>query len=202
MQKNKTLSIVMWSLWGILDLILLIFALPAGIILTIIMLIVFFVGRSTRKNRDYLLAQGVPADHKATAYYQGYDAPLNGPLLFWTTPDALHLCESRPQKKSGNLNKITILKNNIITFTEIGNVETQTNISGGGPSIGGALVGGAVAGAAGAVIGGRKKVKTQTTTTDNRRTVLKFTEGGTEKAIQLGYEIYDPLCLFCLEKKI
>lgn len=202
MNKNKNLSIIAWILWAFVDLMLLIFVLPIGIILAIILLIVFFANQSAKKNRAYLLEQGVPADHKAVMYYQGYNVSLNNPILFWITPDALHLCESCPRKKGGDLTKISIPKENIIAFTKTGELTAQTNVSGGGASIGGALVGAAVAGPVGAIIGGRKKVKTHTTTMDNRRTILKFTEGGIEKSIQLGYEIFDSLCLFCIEKKI
>lgn len=200
MKKNKTLWIVVWALWAFLDLMLLIFALPFGIVLTIILLIVFFSTRNGQKKRAYLLEQGVPADHKAAMCYEG-GAPSNL-VLFWTTPDALHLCASRPQVKGGDLTKITIPKDDIVAFTMTGDVTTQTNVKGGGASIGGALVGAAVAGPVGALIGGHKKVKTQTTTTDTRRTFLKFRESGAEKTMQFSDELYNELCLFCLEKKI
>ena len=201
MKKNKTLWIVVWALWAFLDLMLLIFALPFGIVLTIILLIVFFSARNGQKKRAYLLEQGVPADHKAAMCYEGSGA-LNNLVLFWTTPDALHFCDSRPRAKGGNLTKITIPKDDIIAFTMTGDMTTQTTVKGGGASIGGGLVGAAIAGVPGALIGGRKKVKTQTTTTDTRRTFLKFREDGAEKTMQFSDELYNELCLFCLEKKI
>ena len=69
---------------------------------------------------------------------------------------------------------------NIISFNRIGDMYTETNITGGGGrevSVTGALVGGILAGGAGAAIGGRKKVrdvKSTTTVVDKRTTILEI----------------------------
>ncbi len=141
MKKYKTWSIIAWALWVFVDLILLNFALPIGIILAIILLIVFLVGRSTEMERAYLRAQGVPDNHKAVMYYQGYETKLNNPVLFWIDANTLYLCESKPHVKDGDLTKISIPKENILAFTTTGQLTTRSNVSGGGTSVGGALVG-------------------------------------------------------------
>lgn len=53
-----------------------------------------------------------------------------------------------------------------------GSVYTETQVKSKGPSIGGAIIGGAIAGPAGAIIGGQRKVKTQTVKHDERKLYL------------------------------
>ncbi|MGI6230206.1 MAG: hypothetical protein ACOYJL_04740 [Tractidigestivibacter sp.] len=59
-----------------------------------------------------------------------------------------------------------------------GTIYATSDVSGGGMSLGGAIVGGAVAGPAGAVVAGRKPVKSETTTHDDRH--LYFTVSSSE----------------------
>lgn len=55
-----------------------------------------------------------------------------------------------------------------VTISTSGSKYSTTNVSGGGVSVGGAVVGDAIAGVPGAVIGGRKKVKSKEVVHDDR----------------------------------
>ena len=166
------------------------------VLLIIIILAIVLSVQGEKKKRERLQ---VPKSARKITYFTGYDKKMSNKLYYWKNGNHLNFCDTK--EKNGPV-KITIPKENILAFTSTGEITTQTNVKGGGPSLGGAVVGAAVAGPVGAIVGGKKKVKTQTTTTDTRRTFIKFAENGTEKSMQFDYSIYDDLCLMCLERKI
>ena len=169
------------------------------IFLVIIALIILWVILASRKEKKKRERLGVPKGAFKIHYYSGYDKPMSHKLYYWKDANVLNFCDTI--EKNGP-SRITISKENILSFTSTGELSTQTNISGGGVSLGGAAVGGVLLGPVGAIIGGRKKVKTKTTTTDTRKTIIKFSEDGIEKSIMLNYQIYNDLCLLCMEKKV
>jgi hypothetical protein len=84
----------------------------------------------------------------------------------------------------------------IVYFSEKGEVFQNTSVSGGGSSLGGAIVGGVLAGGVGAVIGSRKKVESETVTTDNREVILVYYEGEKLTKKKFSYktlEVFDQL---------
>jgi hypothetical protein len=112
----------------------------------------------------------------------------------------INLCEYN-LKKSNPFNE-HITKDSLIAFSQTGDYSTNSIVSGGGVSLGGAAVGAALLGPVGAVIGGRKKVKTQIRTTDTRKTIIKYKSNDEEKSIILSSSAYDLLCCNFIEKKI
>lgn len=139
---------------------------------------------------------GIPKKTGIVAYFKGYDKTLSMYLLYWVQNNVLNLCEANRKSPV----TISIPKENIITIVKSGEVVSYSSVKGGGVSVGGAIVGAAIAGPVGAVLGGRKKVKSTTVTTDSRRVILQFKENNVEKSLLLGYSIYDELCLFCADK--
>jgi hypothetical protein len=79
----------------------------------------------------------------------------------------------------------------IVYFSEKGEVIQNTSVSGGGSSLGGAIVGGVLAGGVGAVIGSRKKVESETVTTDNREVILVYYEGEKLTKKKFSYKTLD-----------
>jgi hypothetical protein len=101
--------------------------------------------------------------------------------------------------------KIPIL--NIISYNRIGDMYTETNITGGGGrevSVTGALVGGVIAGSAGAAIGGRKKIrdiKSTTTVVDKRSTILEIDYKGKSEFLKFDSNAYDAFFNLIPEKE-
>lgn len=166
------------------------------VIIVLIVLCVFLSIRGENKKRERL---NVPKQAYTIMYFDGYDKPLNSSLYYWRESDTLNLCEN---KKKGDAERITIHKDNVLSFTTSGELTVTSDVKGGGVSLGGAVVGGALLGPVGAIVGGRKKVKTQTKTVDTRKTYLKFLENNIEKTIVLNYAVYNDLCILCMDKKI
>lgn len=131
----------------------------------------------------------------------GYTRPFGKTLWEWTENGTLKILETKPSIKGTQPYLLSIPKENVIAFMMTGDRTVQSKVSGGGVSLGGAVVGAAIAGPVGAIIGGRKKVKTETQTFDTRRLMLKFRENG-EITIQLGPQPYNDLCMLCMEKQI
>lgn len=67
---------------------------------------------------------------------------------------------------------------NLVGFGYFGEIEEYTEISGGGVSVGGAIIGGVIAGPVGAILNGRKQIKTEQKTKDNRKLYLIIQEDG------------------------
>lgn len=148
---------------------------------------------------------GIPDNANFATYFGTTNTPIykyGAVLLYWVDPSTIHFCDLNPHGMKSEPIMFSIPKKDIIAFTMTGDIASQTNVKGGGASVGGALVGAAVAGPVGAVIGGRKKVRSETTTLDTRRTFLKFYKDKVETTMQFSDELYNDLCMFCLEKKI
>lgn len=205
--KAKSKKLGKWEitwivLFGIM-LLCLIFLLPLGIFLLIIFAIAFPISYSSKKEKNRKIKWGIPINSPKIQYYSGYDAPLSGALYFShdDNKQLITFWEALPNEKKGLPKKIEISKNDILSFTEIGDIRTYQKTSGGGVSVGGAIVGAALMGGPGAILGGRKKTKTETKVDDQRKTVLVFTESGVQKTICLDHWLYEVLCKFCIEKK-
>ncbi len=193
---------ITWIILWAITLLCLIFLLPFGIFLLIIFAIAFPISFSSKKEKGRKQKWGIPLNAPKIDYYSGYDAPLFN-KLYYVCDDAekpLQLCEALPNDKK-EPRKIMIDKKDIVLFSKLGDIRTWETTKGGGVSVGGAVIGGALMGPAGAILGGRKKTKTETHTQDDRKTVLTFMENGREKTIFLGYAIYGKLCWYCHEKK-
>lgn len=191
-----------WIIWLVINVLLLIFVLPLGIVAAIVAFIVFCVQQSSKRAKAFREAHEIPQDSNTVGYNYGYSDRLRSKLYYWKGEDgSLNFSEASCAKNKIPV-KINILKDNLVGFLVTGDITTSTKVKGGGVSIGGALVGNAVAGPVGAVIGGRKKVTSETTTTDTRQVILKFVEGGADKAMVLNYSIYNTLCMWYIEKKI
>lgn len=169
------------------------------VFLVIIALAILWIVLVRRKEKNKRERLGVPKGAYKIHYYNGYDKQMSHKLYYWKDNNSLNFCDT--VEKNGPIH-ITIPKECVLSFTSTGELSTQTNVSGGGVSLGGAAVGGVLLGPVGAIIGGRKKVKTKTSTTDSRRTIIRFTENGMDKSIMLTYPIYNDLCLLCMEKKV
>lgn len=148
----------------------------------------------------------IPRGLSKIRYYGGYNKKLSDWLFFEKSSESICFYDKRE-----NL-KILVKKSNVLNFSMNGEYHESTQVTGGevkggGVSVGGALVGAAVAGPAGAIIGGRKKVKstpvqTTTTVTDTRKVILKFKESEQEQGMILDKDIWETLCFMCPEKKI
>lgn len=177
------------------------------IFLLVIVAIIFLCVHSNKKEKVRKLSLNVPSGTKKVRYYEGYSENLSGYLYFWHDNNSLTFCDPK-----GNGRHIEISKDNILNFNMIGEYHediktTGGEVKGGGVSVLGAAAGGAIAGPVGMVLGGRKKVKskpvkTTTTVTDTRKTILKFKENGEEKGMVLDKSIYDVLRFICPEKEI
>jgi hypothetical protein len=100
--------------------------------------------------------------------------------------------------------RLTFTADKITSFYLIGDISHNMAIKGGGASIGGAVVGGALFGVPGALIGGRKKVKSRTQTINAQTLIIKFSDSGQEKGLKIFQPacIYEDLCYLCPDKKI
>lgn len=137
-------------------------------------------------------------------YYGQYSKKLSNKIYYWK--ESHGICFGDPKT---NIN-IRINKENITSYNTMGDVTrsqkiTGGEVKGGGVSLGGAAVGGAIAGPVGAIIGGRKKVKskpikTETVTTDTRKVVLNFLEHGENEQMVVHYCVYKDLSELCPEK--
>lgn len=177
------------------------------IFLLIVAIIIFLCVRSSKKEKSRKLALNVPNGTGKVRYYEGYSEKLNSFLYFWHDNNSLTFCDPKGDGRHIVLNKDSILNFNMIgEYHESVNV-TGGKVKGGGVSVVGAVAGGAVAGPVGMVLGVRKKVKskpvkTTTTVTDTRKTIIKFKENEDEKGMVLDKSVYDVLCFVCPEKKI
>jgi hypothetical protein len=86
--------------------------------------------------------------------------------------------ENGVNPSSLNLDERKLFLDDIEYFQINGDIVRTEKISGGGTSIGGAVVGAVVAGGVGAVIGSRKKIESETVTTDNRFILLVYKKNG------------------------
>lgn len=167
-----------------------------GFLLFIVALIalIVYLNKKEKKLRGQF---NIPSEAKKIFYYGGYTINLKPKIYFWNNDNTLFLCDPKTSDRH-----LTISKDNILNFSLEGEYHRDTKVTGGGASVGGAIVGGAIAGPVGAIVGGRKKTKTKTTTVDTRKVILKFKENNIEKGMILDYGIYDKLCFMCPEKKI
>lgn len=90
--------------------------------------------------------------------------------------------------------------NKVISFGIIGDAYTETNVTGGGSSIGGAISGGVVAGGVGAIVGSRKKIETENKRIDKRKTLVMYKENNVIKSIFFSPETYEILLKLIPEK--
>lgn len=65
----------------------------------------------------------------------------------------------------------------ILYFVKDGDISYTTSVSGGGVNIKGAVAGAVIAGGAGAIIGSRNEISSKTIKHDNRKVIMKFTDG-------------------------
>lgn len=177
------------------------------IFLILCIIIIALIVHSIKKEKAKRLEFNIPKGSKKIMYFKGYTENLSSKLYFWNDNNSITLCDPK-----GDGKHIKISKDNIQNFTMIGEYHEDTVVTGGktkggGVSIVGAVAGGAVAGPLGAAVAGRKKVKskpikTTTTVTDTRKTIIKFIENREEKGMVLDKQVYDALCFICPEKKI
>lgn len=144
----------------------------------------------SKKNEERKLAlkkirekYNVPVNYRNVRYKHGHPSIQkdNFDAYIWTDNEILYIVD---KTIDFNIGKIEIPLKDIEYYDVRGEVHRETKISGGetvggGTSIGGAIAGGLIAGEAGAIIGSRKKVKSQpivskTITHDERETFLNF----------------------------
>ncbi|QPW61997.1 SHOCT domain-containing protein [Clostridium botulinum] len=111
-----------------------------------------------------------------------------------------------------NIKRFEIPKKSINSFLRQGDVYNEVkisggNIEGGGSSISGAIIGGAMAGGAGAIIGSRKKIKSEEINSENiridkRQTILEYMENEEYKHLFFDSYAYDILIKLIPEKEI
>lgn len=196
---------ILWLVWLVVSIILCVVLVPLGVISFIALAIAFPVHISKQRAREYKEQWNIPETAKKVSYLGGYGDKLKSKLYvnYDGAKQKLELWEASTGKNTSPKHMVAE-KDDIIAFSQLGEfTSTQhTQVKGGGASIGGAIVGNAIAGPVGAVIGGRKKVKTKTTTStsDTRRTLLKFRENGIEKSVLLDYSAYGLLSIWIPEK--
>lgn len=115
-----------------------------------------------------------------------------GHTYLWITDNILYICKSVNHFKNINdlpqdLAPYKIPVSNILYFKVIGDIYSQTIITGGGSSLGGAITGGVIAGAPGAIIGGRKEIKTENKRIDNRQIILVYKENENTDTLTFSY---------------
>ncbi|MBK5243703.1 MAG: hypothetical protein JJE18_01530 [Eubacteriaceae bacterium] len=175
-----------------------------GVFLFLVFVILIFIflvkARDTmaKKKKEKLKSLNIPVSHKIMQYFRGYDKTISSVVYYWESNGVLNFLDAKPV---GVPTHIKIPKEQIINFMMIGDMTSNTSVSvkGGGVSLGGAAVGGVLLGPVGAIIGGRKKVKStsKTVKTDNRQVVLNFKENGSDKSILIDKSIYPELCMIC-----
>ncbi|MBC3889463.1 hypothetical protein GH810_14200 [Acetobacterium paludosum] len=166
------------------------------IIIVIVGLIVLSSVMESNRRKKF----NIPGKGKKIRYYEGYNKPLQRKIYYWS--DGKNICFCNSKSQTGDPLRITIPKSDIIGFAQIGDLTTSTSVKGGGTSLSGAAGGALLFGPVGAIVGGRKKVKSTTTTKDTRQVVLNFKEDGVEKAMLLDNLIYKDLTLSCAGKLI
>lgn len=72
-----------------------------------------------------------------------------------------------------------------IEINTSGNVYSETTVRGGGTSVAGAVIGGAVAGPVGAVVGGRKSVKSKSEVQDERKLFVSIVSSDNSAVVEL-----------------
>ncbi len=143
----------------------------------------------------------IPKNAIKIRYYGGYKKKLSRKIYYWASLSSIFFND--PKTDSA----IKINKYDIISFNTIGKYNVSQKISGGqvsggGVSLGGAVVGGIIAGPVGAIIGGRKKVKSEPIRTENvvkdtRSVVLYFNAYNSNQKMVLDYALYKELCNIC-----
>lgn len=78
-------------------------------------------------------------------------------------------------------------------YVREGSTHLETNIKGGGSSLGKAVVGGVIAGGAGAVVASRNKITSESKLVDNQKTVIVYEHNNNVVNIVLGSKAYDYL---------
>jgi hypothetical protein len=162
-----------------------------------IICVAFVIIKIQKKRKKVFSDLGIPPTAIKVKYYKNYTPRSNSEkVYFWNDNASISFCNP---KKTMN---IKILKEDIISFNMLGEYHESTNVSGGGVSIGGAIAGAAVAGPVGAIIGGGKKVKTETIIDDSRKTVIRYNENNINNGIIVDKSVFNILCFMCPEKKI
>ena len=191
------------ALWAFTVMLLFVLS-PLGVVLLLVCAIGFPIDLKSYHEKQRKIKWEIPTNSPKIQYFGGF-APLYKQLYFCYLTDTQKFTfwEALPNEKHGAPKKVEILKDNIIAFTKIGDLTQYTTTSGGGASLGGAVAGGMLFGAVGAVVGGRKKVHSTVHTNDNRKTVIKFSDAGTEKSMVVSYgAVYDTLAQYATEKLI
>lgn len=154
-----------------------------------------------KSNEKMRKDHNIPKNAIKVRYYGGYKKKLSRKIYYWASLGSIFFND--PETDS----VIKINEYDIISFNTIGKYNVSQKISGGqvsggGVSFGGAVVGGIIAGPVGAIIGGRKKVKsepirTENVVTDTRSVVLYFNEYNSNQKMILDYVLYKKLCTIC-----
>lgn len=192
---------------AIIGIIIIVSLIKAHLLLSIgaIAVMIFIAIMKHISNKKMRKEHGISEKAIKIKYYGQYSKKLNNKIYYWKENSNMFFNDPK-----ANVN-IKVNKNDIISFNTIGNYSESQRISGGkvsggGVSLGGAIAGGAIAGPVGAIIGGRKKVKsqpirTETVVTDTRKVVLNFMDNGSNKEqMVLDYCIYKQLCDICPKK--
>lgn len=174
------------------------FIIIAGAIALIILIILSKLNKKMRKEYN------IPDKAIKIHYYGGYNKKLNKKIYCWT--NSSQILFSDPKTRIN----IRISRDDILSFTTLGEYSVSQKISGGkvsggGVSIGGAIIGGIIAGPVGAIIAGRKKIKSEPIRTENivkdtRSVVLRFNEYNANKKMILDYKLYKKLLILCPSK--
>lgn len=197
------MTLLIFSCVGLaLSVLITVFCVPLGIVFLIFFGIFLAVSISKMQDTKFKAKFNIPKVARKIRYFKGYDKPLHKKLFYSAdlANNTLTFWDSKMFKEQQEPTKIFITKDDVTAFTTVGDL-LQTTQTKGGPNLGGALVGGALAGGLGAVVGGSKRKKTTTVTTDTRQTILKFNEDGKEKGMLLEYFIYKDLCMNFTDKQ-
>ena len=158
------------------------------------------------KQNDFLEKNQIPNNAIELSYIDGKlpncnEDIKNTKLLVWINNN--NICFAGKDYKY-NISRQNISIDNVISFIRQGDVYTETNVSGGGSSIGGAVVGGVIAGGTGAVIGSRKKIKTENKRIDERKTILEYKDKYTDKKCYMFFDstAYEVLLKLIPQKEI
>ncbi|GAA0076214.1 hypothetical protein UT300005_05920 [Clostridium sp. CTA-5] len=116
-------------------------------------------------------------------------------LFIWKDTDFIKLCTTYFYKNNPNniVEKIIIPIKNIKFFTRDGEYRVDNIVEGGSINLPGAIIGGVIAGEAGAVLAGRKKIKTSQKEVDKRQTYLYYIEDNQDKRIIFDSDTYNIL---------
>lgn len=195
------------------------------VIFLICLLIVFAISHNTNNNtkKDYEIKRNT--DNIRKNYMKKYDlykreafildiidfdnyTTLNGDQkTFWGFREDDNLCLVS-KDYNNDIGKIEININDIQRFNRFGDIDSHTEISGGGgggSSIGKAVIGGIIAGGVGAVVASRNKIneiKTERIVNDDRITVLQVEKENKNYYIKLTSQSYNGLIQLMPEKEI